>query len=180
MNDVKLSLLTILVAAAAFWLNPRPQDTLIAHCSSAYYPSCPNDVFKVRRILLESLPPELVHNILDEAHYWPRIGCAVSHDEVGAVSVPFSCLVTPALPTSQELGGRFRVRQVKFVIRSNDQGLREPEYYGASLYRSLATSLSDPRRNFPYVVRGRDPTSRDGTSAVGMAKIGRSRGLEQI
>jgi hypothetical protein len=190
MHDVELTLLAILVVAIAIWLKPRPKDPLNAHFISPYYPSCPSDVFKVRRILLEFLPPELVHSILDEAEYWPRIACAAPPDRVGAVyasdypdnNAALRCLVTPAFPTSQELGGRLRVRRVNFVVTSRDQGWSgEPEHHGASLYYPLANSLlTCARRNVPWVphmVRSGDSASGAGTSPVGMAKIGLGGGL---
>ncbi|KAJ6516901.1 hypothetical protein C8R47DRAFT_1088595 [Mycena vitilis] len=105
-----------------FWAVPRRQ--------LEYCPSCPDDVFQVRRCLLDFLPPELVNTILDEAQYWPRIRC-----KSGAVTVHAStnsyhnassrCLISPAFPTSEALGGsaaRLRVKLVEIGILSHDQG----------------------------------------------------------
>ncbi|KAJ7097523.1 hypothetical protein C8R44DRAFT_811546 [Mycena epipterygia] len=105
-----------------------------------YYPSSPSDVFKVRRILLKRLPPEVVNKIIDDAKYWPRIGTA-RHDlaAVAASSWPnnnasLCYLITPAFPPSENLGGsgaRLRVKLARFDILSNDQGWsNETEHHG--------------------------------------------------
>ncbi|KAJ7489092.1 hypothetical protein FB451DRAFT_1024550 [Mycena latifolia] len=103
-----------------------------------YYPSSPSDVFEVRRFLVNFLPPELVNTIIEEAKYWPRIACAEELIEVHASAPDYNsavrCLVTPPLPTCEELGGpdaRMRVKLVNFEILSHDQGWGgEPEHQG--------------------------------------------------
>ncbi|KAF7328668.1 hypothetical protein MSAN_02468400 [Mycena sanguinolenta] len=96
-----------------------------------YHPSSPDDVFQVRRCLLNFLPPELVNTILDEAEYWPRIRSTrnqllvVHASSSSDNNASLRCLVTPPFPASQALGGpsaRLRVKRVKFDIVSNDQG----------------------------------------------------------
>ncbi|KAJ6564632.1 hypothetical protein B0H19DRAFT_1259052 [Mycena capillaripes] len=95
-----------------------------------YYPCCPDDVFQVRRFLVEFLPPELVNTILDDAQYWPRIRCTSNAATVHASSNSYHnaslrCLITPAFPSSETLGGPaacLRVKLIKFGIFSHDQG----------------------------------------------------------
>jgi hypothetical protein len=91
-----------------------------------YYPSSPDDVFRVRCFLANFLPPELVNTILDDAQYWPRIRSRRDRFLlVNASSSALRCLITPSFPTSEALGGpaaRLRVKLVTFDIDSNDQG----------------------------------------------------------
>ncbi|KAJ6482579.1 hypothetical protein C8R45DRAFT_1215344 [Mycena sanguinolenta] len=106
-----------------------------------YHPSTPDDVFQVRRCLLNYLPPELVNTILDEAEYWPRIRSTrnrllVVHASSSSDSnASLRCLVTPPFPAAQALGGpsaHLRVKLVKFDIVSNDQGWGgDPQDHGS-------------------------------------------------
>ncbi|KAF8176375.1 hypothetical protein K438DRAFT_1607571 [Mycena galopus ATCC 62051] len=104
----------------------------VSHDSdSDYYPSSPEDVFQVRRFLVNFLPQELVNNVLDEAKYWPRIRS--NRDRVLVVDASprnkndasLRCLVARAFLVSEALGGplaRLRVKLVEFDIFSHDQG----------------------------------------------------------
>ncbi|KAJ7256225.1 hypothetical protein B0H12DRAFT_1112850 [Mycena haematopus] len=110
----------------------RLEDSDISNDSDPnYHPSSPDDVFQVRRFLVDFLPPELVNTILDEAKYWPRIRS--TRDRILIVSASSSsdhdaslrCLVTPPFPVPEALGGpsaRLHVKLVEFNILSNDQG----------------------------------------------------------
>ncbi|KAJ6598163.1 acyl-CoA N-acyltransferase [Mycena vulgaris] len=118
-----------------FW--SREQDPTIdtKYPRSAYYPSSPSDVFQVRRILVDFLPPELVNIIIDDAKYWPRLACARGPAWVSASSTPdnnaaLRCLVTPAFDVGGP-GTHLRVKSVRFEIASRDQGWGgEPENHG--------------------------------------------------
>ncbi|KAF8176401.1 hypothetical protein K438DRAFT_1727335 [Mycena galopus ATCC 62051] len=98
---------------------------------SDYYPSSPEDVFQVRRFLVDFLPPELVNTILDEAKYWPRIRSSrdrllvVQASSKNQNNASLRCLVTPAFPPSEALGGpstRLRVKFIELGVLSHDQG----------------------------------------------------------
>ncbi|KAJ7182847.1 hypothetical protein C8R43DRAFT_968254 [Mycena crocata] len=93
-----------------------------------YYPSSPNDVFRVRHFLSNILPPELVNVIIDDAEYWPKLLAEMEYPEVLSASsnresnAALCCLVTPPFPSSEDLAGPLRVKRVQFDIVSNDQG----------------------------------------------------------
>ncbi|KAJ7687698.1 hypothetical protein B0H17DRAFT_939175 [Mycena rosella] len=125
---VLLCLLFLLPAYLKSLQAPHPQAL---PSDKLYYPSSPSDVFEVRRFLVKFLPPELVNTIIDDAGYWPRISCSSAERRAVIASyyprynAALRYLVTPAFPSSEELGGRgarLRVKQVNFKIRSNDQG----------------------------------------------------------
>ncbi|KAK0487983.1 hypothetical protein EDD18DRAFT_1359927 [Armillaria luteobubalina] len=92
-----------------------------------------DDVFSVKRILNSYLPLEIIDDILGFAQYWPRIrerrriamgAPAVSTGETFP-KAEWCYLVSPPIPQD------VKVRSVKFVIESCDQGIGgEPEHRG--------------------------------------------------
>ncbi|KAJ7234765.1 hypothetical protein B0H12DRAFT_1258577 [Mycena haematopus] len=112
-------------------LYPDCLDDISNDSDPNYYPSSPDDVFQVRRFLVEFLPIELVNIILDEAKYWPRIRSTRDRTEIIIAyyrnnnNASFCCLVTPPFPVPEALGGpsaRLHVKLVEFDVLSNDQG----------------------------------------------------------
>jgi hypothetical protein len=106
--------------------NHQTMEDISNDADSNYYPSAPDDVFRVRSFLTNFLPPELVNTILDDAQYWPRIRSRRDRFLlVDASSSALRCLITPPFPPYEALGGpaaRLRVKLVTFDIYSNDQG----------------------------------------------------------
>ncbi|KAH6905061.1 hypothetical protein BKA70DRAFT_1108445, partial [Coprinopsis sp. MPI-PUGE-AT-0042] len=88
-----------------------------------------DDVLAVQEVLLEHLPIEIIHLILDKAEYWPRllaqresepplricnpISDKVLHTVISFPGIPESCLTHES---------RMKLRRVVFHILSHDQG----------------------------------------------------------
>ncbi|KAK0475766.1 hypothetical protein IW261DRAFT_1340283 [Armillaria novae-zelandiae] len=89
-----------------------------------------DDVISVKRILNSYLPLEVIDDILDFAQYWPRIR-ELRRIKMGAPAIPttgtfpkaeWCYFVSPPIPQDA------KVRSVKFVIESCDQGSGAPRY----------------------------------------------------
>jgi len=82
----------------------------------------PTDIYEVRRYLLRWFPAELANKIIDDAQYWPVVSCSAKPDWVISENhSPCCCLVTPRLD-SLILEESFKIKLVRFVIASRDQG----------------------------------------------------------
>jgi hypothetical protein len=89
------------------------------------------DVLAAQAVLLEHLPIEIIHLILDEAEYWPRllaqresdppVRVAASHSPTNIASHCY--LVSPRIPEScLRHESRMKLRRVVFHVLSHDQG----------------------------------------------------------
>jgi len=90
-----------------------------------YYHPRPEDVYNVRKLLLNFVPMELAVSMVEEAEYWPKATLSAAFTtttKINEHSGPFCCLVTPRLSNWLGIDEKFQVRRVDFGFQSHDQG----------------------------------------------------------
>lgn len=106
----------------------------------------PQDIARVQRILLNSVPTELADAILDMAEYWPYVDASRNDfsTSYSALDGPdqnaqWCYMVSPKIPSIEKNGNRVptTVKKVKFTIKAYESAWGKPaEAAGMFKYRT--------------------------------------------